>query len=205
MKHLSDEELVFCHYREGDNWQTCEAHVATCEDCRTRYQALAKVLSGLDVPVPERSADYGSEVWRRLRPRLEGQPASVLWRLFTLPSLPALRGWALASALAALLLTGFFAGVFWAHRSSGELAARLRQELRQEFSADLQNAHQQYERDRQAMLTLLRQWAAQNASAYVRLREELELLASLTEEEMQQTKSNLSELAAQSAPEEQQN
>ena len=142
MKHLSDEQLVFHHYQESDDRLSVEAHLASCEGCRARYQALQDVLSAIPVtPVPERSADYGRQVWQRLQPRLE-ECAVPFWRqLFEPPNLPRLPRWWLAPAMTALVLAAFLVGLFWSRpRTNDTLASRLRQELRQELAADFQSA-----------------------------------------------------------------
>jgi hypothetical protein len=236
MKHLNDQQLVFHHYQEDDDRHAVEAHLAGCEACRARYQALRDVLSAIPaLPVPERPADYGREVWQRLGPRLDECPPSFWRRLLARPGLPSFpRGW-FAPAMTAVVLAAFLGGVFWSHPLSRDtLANRLRQELRQELAADFQRAldrsragssnalaalearmakdsqaqaqqlvealtevlRRASAEDRQALLTLFRDWEAQNASAYAELRRELEELASLTDQEVRRARSKLFELAA---------
>ncbi|MBI5386402.1 MAG: hypothetical protein HZA90_17160 [Verrucomicrobia bacterium] len=157
MKHLSDEQLVFHHYQVSDDGHSVEAHLAGCEACRARYQALQDVLSAIPVtPVPERSADYGRQVWQRLQPRLDECVVPFWRRLFERPSLPSLPRWWLAPAMTALVLAAFLVGLFWSRsRAQDTLASRLRQELRQELVADFQSAlNRSQERSSNALAAL---------------------------------------------------
>jgi hypothetical protein len=117
MNHLSEEQLTLHYYGEpgepGDAGETtdtlaCEHHLEECGECRALYASLQRVLNVVDaLPVPERSADYGAEVWRRIEHRL-GARRRTLWML------PATWRWAAAgAALAALLVTAFVAGRFY--------------------------------------------------------------------------------------------
>ncbi len=157
MKHLSDEQLVFHYYQEDEDRPSIEAHLAGCEACRARFQALRDALSALPpLPVPERPTDYGRQVWQRVRSRLEERPPSVWRRLLERASLPGLPRWGLAPTMTALVLAAFLAGAFGAHLGSRDaLAGRLRQELRQELAADFQSAlHQSQDRASNAMAAL---------------------------------------------------
>jgi hypothetical protein len=61
------------------------------------------VLAAVDLPVPERPAEYGARVWARLQPRLERRP---WWSGIFSPRL----AWATA---ALLLVVGFVAGRYF--------------------------------------------------------------------------------------------
>ena len=80
MNHLNEEQLVLFHYgeegyREPVKRRDVAEHLARCADCRSQYESLQRVLAAVDaVPVPERAEGYGSEVWARLRPRLDAVP-----------------------------------------------------------------------------------------------------------------------------------
>src|SRR5579863_8470797 len=108
MTHLSEEQLVLFHYGEADeanDRRTLEQHLASCDVCRSRYEDLDRALALFeDLPIPDRPADYGQTVWMRLRPRLTEKPGSTWAGVFS----P--RRWALAGALAALLVVAFLAG-----------------------------------------------------------------------------------------------
>jgi hypothetical protein len=114
MNHLTEEELILHYYGEpgepGETGDTlgCERHLEECGDCRALYASLQRVLNVVDtLPVPERSAEYGTEVWQRIEHRLGARRRS-LWML------PAPWRWAAAgAAFAALLATAFLAGRFY--------------------------------------------------------------------------------------------
>jgi hypothetical protein len=100
---LSDDDLVLVHYGEAGD-AAGETHLAACADCRRRLEEIGRVLVAADaLPVPERSDDYGAEVWRRLAPELRRKPLSFLRR-------PALRRWGTVAALAASLVVAFVLG-----------------------------------------------------------------------------------------------
>jgi len=102
MNHLTEEQLVLYYYGESAADPEAAGHLAACAECREAYGSLQRVLNVMDgVPVPERPADYGAQVWRRIEHTLPVR------RRF-LPSLP-LR-WAVASlAAASLVLVAFLA------------------------------------------------------------------------------------------------
>ncbi len=114
MNHLSEEQLILHYYGEpgepGETTDTlaCERHLEECGECRALYASLQRVLNVVDaLPVPERSVDYGDEVWRRIEHRL-GARRGNQWML------PAAWRWAAAgAAFAALLVTAFVAGRFY--------------------------------------------------------------------------------------------
>jgi len=105
MKHLSEEELILHYYgeesSEGSATLAAECHLEECAECREFYGSLQRVLNVVDaLPVPERSAEYGAEVWRQISRRLPLR--SRRW-------LPAFGWqWAAAAAAAAVLLIGAF-------------------------------------------------------------------------------------------------
>jgi hypothetical protein len=108
MNHLSEEQLVLFHYDEADeanDRRTPEQHLALCDVCRSRYEDLERALALFGgLPIPDRPANYGQEVWVRLRPRLMEKPGSA-WADFFSP-----HRWVLAGALAALLVVAFLTG-----------------------------------------------------------------------------------------------
>ncbi|MCL4523508.1 MAG: hypothetical protein M1453_14985 [Acidobacteria bacterium] len=114
MNHLNEEQLILYHYgeeayREAAERRAASEHLAACDNCRASYAALQRVLAAVDAaPVPERAEEYGSEVWARLRPRLEGAPGKESlrgWNWWLAP-----QRWALAGAMAVLLIVAFFVG-----------------------------------------------------------------------------------------------
>jgi hypothetical protein len=118
MNHLSEEQLILHYYgEEGDSLAT-ELHLEECEGCRSLYGGVQRVLNVVDsLPVPERSAEYGAQVWQRIERRLPARR-----RVFGL--LPGPWRWAVAGmAFAGLMVTAFVAGRFYPQaRRSGRPA-----------------------------------------------------------------------------------
>ena len=113
-KHLNEEQLILYHYgeeayREPAERRAVAEHLATCNGCRLSYESLKRVLSAAEtLPVPERAEGYGSEVWARLRLRLDATPDNSTpsrWSWWFAP-----QRWALAGAMAALLIVVFLFG-----------------------------------------------------------------------------------------------
>ena len=100
MQHLNEEQLVLHHYHDGDGAAQVGQHLAACAECRAQFDTLRRVLSLVDaMPVPERGARYGEEVWTRLR-----------WKL---GSARRLRNWHIGFAAAAMLAIAFVSGMLW--------------------------------------------------------------------------------------------
>jgi hypothetical protein len=107
MTHLSDEELVLHYYGEADDPAPADRHLDECPQCRAVYGSLERVLNVMEaLPVPERSAGYGSQVWQRLESYL---PVRKRFRFWTSP----VRWAAAGTALATLLVAAFFAGRYY--------------------------------------------------------------------------------------------
>jgi hypothetical protein len=109
MTHLTEEQLVLAFYGEHGR-----DHLARCEACRAAYERLEAVLAHADaLDVPERGPEYGREVWARIAPRLdEPRPRSAWWQALFVP-----RRWAVAGAMAAVIVGAFFAGRFWPYHA----------------------------------------------------------------------------------------
>ena len=108
MNHLTEEQLVLYYYGEGDGAPAVRGHLDACEACRTEYAGLQRVLNVLDsAPVPERDADYGSQVWRRLQPSLRWDRPR--WQFAWWPA----RHWAAAALVATLIVAAFLAGRYY--------------------------------------------------------------------------------------------
>ncbi len=124
MTHLNEEQLVLLYYgeeeyRDASQRRAATQHLQGCSECRARYASLERVLAAVEtMPVPERTEEtYGSEVWARLRPRLNeapGKESRVGWNWWLAP-----QRWALAGALAVLLLVAFYIGVRWGRPTGG--------------------------------------------------------------------------------------
>lgn len=117
MNHLNEEQFVLYYYGEGDGSPAVRAHLDACEACRAEYAGLQRVLNVVDAaPVPERDANYGAEVWRRLQPSLGwNRPRGLSWW-------PA-RHWAAAALVATLVVTAFLAGRYYPKAQPGAQTA----------------------------------------------------------------------------------
>ena len=75
MNHLNDEQLILYHYGEAEGRQKTAEHLAACESCRVNYLALQRTLATVTMmPIPQRTDEYGAEVWRQLRTQLADRP-----------------------------------------------------------------------------------------------------------------------------------
>jgi hypothetical protein len=108
MTHLNEEQLILLYYGEEGDTLTAERHLEDCGECRSLYTSLQRVLNVVDsMPVPERGAEYGHEVWKRIERRCaSGRRAR--WTAWLRPS--PVRWAAAGAALAALLVGAFLAG-----------------------------------------------------------------------------------------------
>jgi hypothetical protein len=121
MNHLTEEQLVLHYYGEESDTLAAEQHLEECGECRTLYGSLQRVLNVVDsLPVPERGAEYGAQVWNRLEPRLGARR-----RWFQFPVLPAWRWAAAGTAFAGLLVAAFLAGRFYPHTQTPSRAGRV--------------------------------------------------------------------------------
>src|SRR4051812_31345769 len=69
-EHLTEERLVAHYYADeaAQERAQSEDHLRTCTACSARLGALRAFLGAVEAPeVPERSEQYGAEVWGRLR------------------------------------------------------------------------------------------------------------------------------------------
>ena len=118
MNHLTEEQLILHYYGEEAGEEDgrlgspssldalgIERHLEDCPDCRSTYSSLQRVLNIVDsMPVPERPADYGAQVWQRIRHQLPARRRGFGW-------LPTPWRWAAAgAAFAALMVATFVAG-----------------------------------------------------------------------------------------------
>jgi hypothetical protein len=109
--HISEEQFVLFYYGESTEAAGVESHMAECEACRSDFRALQLVLNTVDsAPVPERNGEYGKTVWERLEKQLASRKRRSL-----------MQWWIWAPAMAALLLTAFFAGRF-SHKNDAHVA-----------------------------------------------------------------------------------
>lgn len=105
MNHLNEEQLVLYYYGEAGESPGMEAHLASCESCRSAYHNLQRVLNTVDLaPLPPIAEEYGDHIWRNLESRLNRRSASR-WTVWFAP-----RRLAAAGALAVLIVAAFLAG-----------------------------------------------------------------------------------------------
>lgn len=131
MNHLSEEQLILHYYGETGEIRearddaaaggtlAAERHLDECGECRAHYASLQRMLNVVDsLHVPERSADYGAQVWQRIEHRL-GARRRTLWIL------PVRWRWAAAgAAFAALMVAAFVAGRSYPrHNPPAQMAA----------------------------------------------------------------------------------
>jgi hypothetical protein len=105
MKHLSEEEITLAYYDELA--AALRTHLDDCPECRASFHQLKRLLDDLrEIPVPERGASYGGEVWTRLLPQLPAEKPRRSW----------LRWWTVAPALATFAAAAFIAGILFEQR-----------------------------------------------------------------------------------------
>ncbi len=108
MKHLNEDQLILHYYGEAPDPAAIASHLASCADCRAGFEGLRRVLAAANaLQVPERSANYGSEVWQCLRPRLSERRRWDWKPMFHVSR------WAWAGFVTAMLVAAFFLGRFW--------------------------------------------------------------------------------------------
>jgi len=107
MTHPSEQDLVLYFYGDAPKAAALERHLAECKECAAEFAQLRATLSAIDYPVPERPADYEAQLWSTLRPRLEQSdaPKRSVWAAVLEP-----RRWAIAGAVAAIIVVAFLAG-----------------------------------------------------------------------------------------------
>ena len=110
MMHINDDQLILYHYKEADEADAIEEHLDQCEKCRSEYDRLQRVLTAVDsAPVPERSADYGTQVWDKLRPQIAKKPEAQ--RIAVFPVRRVVWVAAVAASLVLPELTGKMNGI----------------------------------------------------------------------------------------------
>jgi hypothetical protein len=100
MNHVTQEQLVDHYYGEPQGSLEMEHHLAECDQCRTQYQTLKRVLNSVEgYPVPEPASNYEARLWKKLAPEVSPRSASSRSRW-----------WISAAAIAAMIVVAFFAG-----------------------------------------------------------------------------------------------
>jgi hypothetical protein len=112
MTHVSEEQLVAYALDDADEPArgVIETHVAACVECREALGELRRVLvAAAGLEVPERSSNYGAEVWERLAPQLSDL-AGLKPRLHMPGRVRSWRPWLAAAAVALLTVGAFLIG-----------------------------------------------------------------------------------------------
>jgi hypothetical protein len=77
MRKITDDDLILLFYGEHED-PALPGLVAESEQLSERYDALCAELKLADAyQPPQRDDDYGSDVWQRISPQLEGGPAET--------------------------------------------------------------------------------------------------------------------------------
>lgn len=120
MTHVSEEQLVAFHFgdTEGRENTAIERHLHECEACRRALAEVQRTIAAVgEMPVPERSESYGTEVWLRLQPKLAESQAAPWWQAVADLLVP--KRLAFAGGLAVLVLAAFVAGRYWPSGGTG--------------------------------------------------------------------------------------
>lgn len=104
MTHLTEEQLVLYFYGEAGDTAGIATHLDVCPACRADLAAIQRTLNAVDsLPIPERGAAYGAQVWQSLSPKIRP-------RFSFLPPWLQPRQLAACAAVAALVIAAFFTG-----------------------------------------------------------------------------------------------
>lgn len=111
MTHLTEEQLVLHYYGDSEDVSQVETHLAQCPICNAEYASLQRLLNTVDsVPVPERGADYGGQVWLRVRAELGLKATASWWQRLGESLSGMVPRWAVAGSVMVLLALAFLAG-----------------------------------------------------------------------------------------------
>ena len=121
IQHPSEQDLVLYFYGDAPK---VERHLSECPACAAEFAQIRATLTAIDYPVPERAPDYEAQLWSTLKPRLDVSqaPKRPLWHAVLEP-----RKWAIAGALAALIVAAFLAGRYAPRQSRPEPIANTTQ------------------------------------------------------------------------------
>jgi len=103
--HPEEAELILHRYGDAEDAAAIDAHMSSCDRCRVEYEQIGATLELVSgEPVPHRGEEYGRRVWNEIAPRLAGRPTRDA-------SGPRFR-WAMAAAVAVMVIGAFLAGRF---------------------------------------------------------------------------------------------
>ncbi|HLJ86766.1 MAG TPA: hypothetical protein VKZ53_08075 [Candidatus Angelobacter sp.] len=107
MKHLTEQQIVLHYYGDALDTVQVDAHLAACAECKEKFDQLKGVLALVEPPlVPDLHESFEQRTWLRLQDKLPLRPKAR----FTFTWFPR---WALATAIAVLMIGSFVAGRFW--------------------------------------------------------------------------------------------
>jgi ElaB/YqjD/DUF883 family membrane-anchored ribosome-binding protein len=111
MTHLTEEQLVLHYYGDSEDVSQVETHLAQCPTCNAEYASLQRLLNSVDsVPVPERGAGYGEQVWLRVQGELGLSAKRSWWNRLSGNWSAMVPRWAVAGGGMVLLALAFLAG-----------------------------------------------------------------------------------------------
>lgn len=112
MKNITDNDLTLLYYGEHDD-PALAATVAGSAELSARFEVLSAELNQMNsLTPPERSDDYGSEVWRQISSRLGNEPekASSTWSRWLSAARQPRFSWAGAMSLVVVASLAFVLG-----------------------------------------------------------------------------------------------
>ena len=111
MRHPDDQQLIALYYGDASRADTLRDHLSSCAACRANFESLRYTLAATkNASIPERDANYGSQVWYAIAQRLDA-PDKLPER--THSPWPVFRRFAAIGALAATIVVAFLAGRYW--------------------------------------------------------------------------------------------
>lgn len=111
MRHPDDQQLIALYYGEAQRANAITEHLRECASCRESFESLRQTLAAIkNTPIPERDANYGTQVWYAIAQRLDA-PTKLpeRRRLFVF----SLRRLAAVGTIAALIVVAYLAGRYW--------------------------------------------------------------------------------------------
>jgi predicted anti-sigma-YlaC factor YlaD len=108
MKHLNEEQVILHYYGDADSEDEIRLHLEACPECRREFERVKGLLESIQpIEVPEPPAVFEEKTWLNLRDRLPERRSGMRRWLAAPPK------WAMAGAMALLLVVAFLAGHYW--------------------------------------------------------------------------------------------